>query len=154
VRQAGESRYPLWGYIAAAALEAGMAPQDMPDESEMFRHVAVTVGTPRFGIPRAPKKHPFHLTPRIALEGFWPGAKALLSNADDVLLRGLKSLPLHGQSVAEEHWPLITALVARQFILMAKDTLHPRIALCLVTESAIAMSKVDPKTIPQGAAST
>jgi hypothetical protein len=149
IRQTGESKYPLWGYIAAAALEAGMAQRDMPDASEMFGHVARTVGTPQFGIPRAPRKHPFHLTPRVALEGFWPGTKALLSNADDVLLRGLTSLPLHGTSVAEEHWPLIAALVARQFILMARDTLDPRIALSLVMESAIAMSKVDPKTIPQ-----
>jgi hypothetical protein len=148
VRQAGESRYPLWGYIAAAALEAGMAPQKMPDECEMFGHVAKSVGTPSFGIPRAPRRHPFHLTPRIALEGFWPSTKALLSNADDLLLRGL-SIPLHGISVEEEHWPLITALVARQFILMARDTLDPRISLALLMESAIAMSKVDPKTIPQ-----
>jgi hypothetical protein len=153
VRQAGESQYPLWGYIAAAALEAGMAQHAMPDEREMFAHVARTIGTPNFGIPRAPKDHPSHLTPRMALEGFWPSTKALLSNADDVLLRGLKSLPLHGMSVAEEHWPLVTGLVARQFILMAKDTLDPRISLCLVMESAIAMSKVDPKAIPQKLAS-
>jgi hypothetical protein len=153
VHQAGESQYPLWGYIAAAALEAGMAQDDMPDEREMFGHVARTIGTPNFGIPRAPRKHPFHLTPRIALEGFWPGTKALLSNADDVLLRGLKSLPLHGMSVPEEHWPLVTALVARQFILMAKDTLEARISLSLVMESAIAMSKVDPDAIPQNLAS-
>jgi hypothetical protein len=149
VRQAGESEYPLWGYIAAAALKAGMPEKDMPDECEMFAHVARTVGTPNFGIPRAPRKHPPHLTPRVALEGYWPCTKALLSNADDLLLRGLTSVPLHGMSVAEEHWPLITALVAAQFILMAKDTLDPRISLCLVMESAIAMSKVDPEAIAQ-----
>jgi hypothetical protein len=149
VRQAGESKYPLWGYVAAAALNAGMAQKDMPDEREMFGHVARSIGTPNFGIPRAPKEHPSHLTPRKALEAFWPSAKELLSNADGVLLKGLTSLPLHGISVAEEHWPLVTALVARQFILMAKDTLDPRISLSLVMESAIAMSKVDPKAIPQ-----
>jgi hypothetical protein len=150
VRQAGENRFPLWGYIAAAALEAGLAESKMPDVREMFGHVAKTVGTPDFGIPRAPKEHPTHLTPRKALEAFWPGAKELLSNADGVLVRGLSGLEdLRGTGVAEEHWPLVIALVARQFIIMAKDTLDPRISLSLVMESAIAMSKVDPKTIPQ-----
>jgi hypothetical protein len=32
---------------------------------------------------------------------------------------------------------------------MAKDTLEPRVALSLVMESAIVMSKVDPQAIPQ-----
>jgi hypothetical protein len=149
VHQTGESAHPLWGYVAAAALEAGLAQADLPDVNEMFAHVAKTVGTPAFGIPRVPEGIEPHLTPRQALEDFWPGAQVLLSNADDVLLGGIKSLPLHGTSVAEDHWPLVVALVARQYILMAKDTLAPRTALSLVMESAIAMSKVDPKTIAQ-----
>jgi hypothetical protein len=41
------------------------------------------------------------------------------------------------------------ALVARGFILRTKGTLDPRLSLSLVMESAIAMSKVDPKTVPQ-----
>jgi hypothetical protein len=150
VRQAGENRFPLWGYIAAAALQAGMAEKDMPDVRDMFGHVAKTIGTPDFGIPRAPKEHPTHLTPRKALEAFWPGAKELLSNADGVLVNGLTGLDeLRRTGVAEEHWPLVIALVARQLIIMAKDTLEPSLALSLVMESAIAMSKVDPKTVPQ-----
>ncbi len=40
-------------------------------------------------------------------------------------------------------------LVARQFILMSKDALDPRLGLALLMESAITMSKVDPKTVPQ-----
>jgi hypothetical protein len=44
---------------------------------------------------------------------------------------------------------LINALVAQQFVTMTKDTLDPRIGLALLMESAIAMSKVDPKTVPQ-----
>jgi hypothetical protein len=34
---------------------------------------------------------------------------------------------------------------------MAKDIINPRISLSLVMESANAMSKVDPKAIPQSA---
>jgi hypothetical protein len=54
-----------------------------------------------------------------------------------------------GRSVPPEYWPLISALVAQQFIRMTKDTLDPRIALALLMESAIAMSRVDPQTVPQ-----
>jgi hypothetical protein len=142
VRQPGENRYPLWGYIAAAALQAGMPESEMPDVPEMFGHIAGTVGTPAFGIPRAPAEHPSQITPRKALEVFWPAVKALLSNTDG-------PGPTKGTSVAQEHWPLVVALVARQFIVIAKDTLNPRISLCLIMESAIAMSKIDPKTVPQ-----
>jgi hypothetical protein len=152
VRQSGEYAYPLWGFIAAAALEAGMPEKDMPDVREMFAHIAKTIGTPDFGVLRAPKEHPTHLTPRKALEAFWPGTKELLSNASGVLVKGLSGLessPEGRTSVPELHWPLVMALVARGFILKAKDTLDPRLACSLIMESAIMMSKVDPKTVPQ-----
>ena len=42
-------------------------------------------------------------------------------------------------------------IVAQSFVTMAKNTLDPRIALALIMESAIFMSKVDPKTVPQTA---
>jgi hypothetical protein len=152
VWQSGEYAYPLWGFIAAAALQAGIPEKDMPDVGEMFAHVAKTIGTPDFGIPRTPKEHPIHLTPRQALETFWPRTKVLLSNAGGVLVKGLSGLesdPEGRTSVPEAHWPLVMALVAQQFIGMAKGTLDPRLAFSLVMESAIMMSKVDPKTIPQ-----
>jgi hypothetical protein len=152
VQQSGEYAYPLWGFIAAAALQAGMPEKDMPDVREMFAHAAKTIGTPDFGIPSAPKEHPFHLAPRKALETFWPRTKVLLSNADGVLVKGLtglESAPEGRTSVPEAHWPLVMALLAQQFIGMAKGTLDPRLALSLVMESAIMMSKVDPKTVPQ-----
>ena len=153
VQQAGEYAYPLWGFIAAAAMQSGLPRQDLPDVIEMFNHVSKSIGTSEFGIPRAAtKEHPTHLTPRKALETFWPRTKILLSNADRVLVKGLSGLetaPEGGTSVPEEHWPLILALVAQQFIRMAKDTLGPRLAFAFVMETAIMMSKVDPKTIPQ-----
>jgi hypothetical protein len=152
VRQSGEYAYPLWGFAAAAALEAGTSETDLPDVSEMFSHVSKTVGTPAFGIPRTSKEHPFHLTPHKALEAFWPGAKMVLSNADGLLVRGMgcpETDPEYRMSVPEAHWPLIMGLVARQFVSMAKDALAPHLALSLLMESAIMMSKVDPATVPQ-----
>jgi hypothetical protein len=154
VVQSGEYAYPLWGFIAAAARQAGMPENDTPDVREMFAHVSKTIGKPDFGMPRTPAEHPYHLTPRQTLEAFWPRTKLLLSNADGVLVGGLtgfETAPEARTSVPEAHWPLIMALVARQFIVMAKGTLDPRRALSLVMESAIMMSKVDPETIPQTA---
>ena len=152
VHQSGEYAYPLWGFVAAAALQAGMPEGDTPDVREMFSHVTRTIGTPEFGMPRAPEGHPFHLTPHKALETFWPGTRMLLSNAGGVLVKGLSGLesaPEGRTSVPEAHWPLVMGLVAQQFIAMAKRTLDPRLAICFVMESAIMMSKIDPKTIPQ-----
>jgi hypothetical protein len=151
LHQQGQYAYPFWGFVAAAALQAGMPQADMPDLNDMFAHISRTVGTPDFGIPRAAKDHPTKLTPRQALERFWPGTKHLLSNADGVLVRGMHGMPPDEAraSVPVAHWPLIMGLVARQYIAMAKGALDPRTALSLMMESAITMSKVDPKTVPQ-----
>lgn len=152
VQQRGEYAYPLWGFVAAAAMQGGVAKADLPDVVEMFDHISKSIGTPHFGIPRTTKDHPFQLTPRQALERFWPRAKTLLSNADGILVRGLSGLdsdPEGRSSVPENHWPLVMALVAQQFMKMAKGTLDPRLSFSLIMESAITMSKVDPTTIPQ-----
>jgi hypothetical protein len=57
--------------------------------------------------------------------------------------------PAAGNSVATAHWPIVAALIAQQFVTMAKDTLDPRLSVALIMEPAIAMSKVDPTTVPQ-----
>src|SRR5882672_1584571 len=44
----------VWGYLAGVAINAGVPPAELPDINEMFQHTASTVGTPAFGIPRAP----------------------------------------------------------------------------------------------------
>jgi hypothetical protein len=152
VQQRGEYAYPLWGFVTAAAMQAGVAKPDLPNVVEMFDHISKSIGTPDFGTPRTSKDHPFHLTPRQALEKFWPQARKLLSNAEGILVRdlsGLDSDPEGRTSVPEIHWPLVMALVAQQFIKMAKGTIEPRLSFSLIMESAIIASKIDPKTIPQ-----
>jgi hypothetical protein len=152
VQQNGEYAYPLWGFVAAAAMQTGLAKSELPNVVEMFDHISKSIGKPAFGLPRTTKDHPFHLTPRQALEKFWPLAKTLLSNADGILVRGLSGLdsdPEGHTSVPEVHWPLVMALVAQQFMKMVKGTLDPRLSFSLIMESAIMMSKVDPTTIPQ-----
>ncbi len=58
--------YSLWNFAAAAAIEAGVKPAELPDCREIFRFVAQAVGNPEFGVPRVAKEHQPHLTPRQA----------------------------------------------------------------------------------------
>jgi hypothetical protein len=77
--------------------------------------------------------------PRQLLDITWAHAKVILSRAGPGPLK----------SVAPEHWPIVFGIVAQHLVRRAKDVLNPRISLILLMESAIAMSKVDPATVPQ-----
>jgi hypothetical protein len=141
-------KYPLWNLIAATALEAGVSISDLPDLREMFRYVSKTVGTDAFAIVRAEAGHQPGLSARQALKMYWPYAKLILGRTDELLSR-TEGLGAERTSVAPEHWPIVVALVAKQLITLAKDTLNPRQSVALSMESAIAASKVDPDTVPQ-----
>jgi hypothetical protein len=134
--------YSLWSFVAAAAIEAGLKPAELPDCNAMFRRAAQTVGTAEFGLPQVAQQHQPHLTPRRALDMFWPRARFILTRTDG-------PGPAQGRQVPPAYWALVVDLVARQFVLMTKDALDPRIGVTLLMESAITMSKVDPKTVPQ-----
>jgi hypothetical protein len=132
----------LWNFVAAAAIEAGLGAAELPDYRPMFQFAAQSVGTPEFGIPRVDKKHQPQLAPRAALNLFWPRARFLLTREDG-------PGPAKDRHVPPHYWPLVIDIVARQCVLLSKSGLDPKIAVALVMESAIAMSKVDPKTVPQ-----
>ncbi|MCB1500424.1 MAG: hypothetical protein KDK07_11660 [Bauldia sp.] len=135
----GAREWTVWGFGAAAAVEAGLPEARLPDYVDMFRHASATIGTGDFGIPRVSADHRPHLSPKEALVRFWPAARAILARTDG---------PEPGKSVPVEYWPAILGLVARQYILMAREALDPAMSLSLVMESAITMSKVDPDSIP------
>lgn len=134
--------YPLWGFVAAAAIAAGVKPDELPDCSPMFRRVSETIGSAQFGVLQVAQEHQPRIGMRQALDRFWPRTKFILTRTDG-------PGPANGRDVPLAYWPLVTALVARQFVLMSKDALDPRIGVAMLMESAIAMSKVDPKTVPQ-----
>jgi hypothetical protein len=145
VKQVTTVNYHLFGILAAAAAQNGVKYDELSDPRAMFRHASQTVGTPEFGILHPPKELSPQLTPRQALDKFWPRVKFIFERTDG---QGVVE-PAKGKSVRPEYWPLIAALVARQFLLMSKDTTDPRVGVGLIMESAIVMSKVDPKTVPQ-----
>src|ERR1700730_18217940 len=145
VQQATTVNYHLFGILAAAAAQNGATIEELPDPIPMFRRASSTIGTPEYGILHPPKELSPQLTPRQALDKFWPRVKFIFERTDG---QGVVE-PAKGHGVRPEYWPLISALAARQFLLMAEDTIDPRIGVGLIMESAIVMSKVDPKTVPQ-----
>ncbi|MBA4099069.1 MAG: hypothetical protein C0484_20180 [Rhodospirillum sp.] len=118
----------VWKIVAGGVLAAGG--EHLPNTNDLLRHCAATAGTSAFGLPRLPDDHLPSILPRAAVERFWPGARLLLSLAD----------PLQ--------WPLLMAHAAQKLMLAMKGSIAPDLAVKIVMEAAVPMSRVDPTTVP------
>jgi len=120
-----EDQYSVWGIAAGGAQAAGCA--DIPEPDDVFAHVAGTVGSPEFGLPRLPPEHPIHDTPLNYVGAFWP-----------------KLFPMISRFCPDpEHWPLLLGLAIQDIMSQGKGVLDPCLALKIVMECAVPMSKVD-----------
>ena len=120
-----ESNLSVWNIAAGAARQAGCATP--PDLAEIFKHTSQVVGGPQFGAPRLPAGHPTGDLPINYVRAFWP-----------VLL------PEVGKScAAPDLWPVAFALATVHAITLARSTLDPCVALTIVMESAVPMSRID-----------
>lgn len=147
------------GHYSFYSLVAGAIPENarstLPDIRQLMIHVARTAGTPDFGIPKAAGRFE---NPRTSLNRNWRWVQ-------DILLR-YRNPPAH--------WPFILGFVANQVVknagpgaagdikemLFEKDhrlaasfqarfpILNPQRAALLMMEAAIAMSKVNPASVP------
>lgn len=119
------SQYSVWGLAAGAAQHAGA--KELPDINEMFKHTSSVLGSPQFGVPRVPEKHKAGDSPANYLKALWPAlfptVKLFCSNPVD--------------------WPILFSLAAQEAITMGKSVIAPDVALKIIMESAIPMSKVD-----------
>jgi hypothetical protein len=118
-------QYSLWSLAGGVAQQAGA--KALPDIKEMLAHTSSVVGDARFGVPRVPAGHEASDTPINYLKAFWP-----------VLFPTVKLLcpnPLE--------WPLLFSFATRAAIEAGKNEIDPALALSIVMESAIPMSKVD-----------
>ncbi len=120
-----EDRYSVWAIAAGGAQEAGC--ETFPDLNAIFQHVAQDAGSENFGVPRVPEQHQAHDLPLNYLRIIWPALLPLFE----------KFCPDRTQ------WPIMLALSAQEVIVMAKDAIDPALALTIVMESAVPMSKVD-----------
>lgn len=120
-----ESKYSVWGVVAAGAQDAGC--KVLPDETEIFKHVSQTVGAADFGKPRAPANHTPHDSPINYLKTLWPALFPIIQ----------KFCP------NPDHWPILLGLSIQLIIEAGKNAIEPCIALHLVMEAAVPMSKVN-----------
>ncbi|MGH6891795.1 MAG: hypothetical protein ACREEP_06015 [Dongiaceae bacterium] len=119
----------IWKIVSDAGYEAGAI--NLPDVTDMIKHCAASVGGPEFGLPRLPEAHMPSILPREAVNRFWPTARRRLEGSGPM------------------SWPLHFAMAAHKLIVEMKDTIRPDIAVRIVMEAAVPMSKIDPLTVPK-----
>lgn len=119
------SQYSVWGLAGGAAQHAGA--KELPDLNEIFQYTSSVIGSDQFGIPRIPEKHRASDTPINYLKAIWPTlfptVKMFCPNPAD--------------------WPILYGLAIQEAIDTAKAAIDPGLALKIVMESAIPMSKVE-----------
>ena len=120
-----ESEHSVWSLAAAQAQSLGLDP--LPKASEVAGHVASTIGTPAFGIPRLPEGHRPGERPIDYVRNLWPA-----------LFPTVKLL-----CPEPTYWPLLYAIAAQQAMEMAKATMTADLLYALVMEAAAPMAKVD-----------
>jgi hypothetical protein len=122
-----ESEHSVWSVSGGGAKAAGCV--TWPDIREIFKHNTAAVGTEAFGKPRVPAHHTPHGTPISYVRALWPRLE-----------------PFVGTFCPNpEHWPVLLSLSIQEVIVMGKSVLHPSLALQLVMDSAIPMSKLNLK---------
>lgn len=125
-RLLAESQYSVWSLAAGTAQQQGC--KTLPDIGDIFAHVSRTVGDDtRFGIPRIPEGHTPGNLPVNYVKDLWPAT--------------LKIIQPFCQE--PEEWPVAFGLALQNLMVIAKDVITPDLALTVVMESAIPMSKVD-----------
>jgi hypothetical protein len=125
----GDGTVSIWKVVSEGGYEAGAI--NLPDVTDMIKHCAATVGHEEFGIPRVPDTHMPELLPREALSRFWHAARRRLAGTDPM------------------SWPVQFALAASKLVVELKDEIRPDIAVQIVMEAAVPMSKIDPVTLPK-----
>jgi hypothetical protein len=127
-----ESKYSVWSIAAAGAQQAGAT--DLPDLAEIIQHTSAVLGSDAFGRLREFRKnHPGGDLPVNYARALWPKLQPLIA----------KFCPDPTQ------WPVLLALCAQQTIVTGKSVLDPSLALRIVMEAAIPVSRVELETGPE-----
>jgi len=124
-RALAEDQYSVWGLVAGAAQHIGA--QELPDLGDIFQHSAQALGSDQFGIPRIPEGHRPGDLPANFLKILWP--------------MHLPTVKLFCPDPVE--WPVLYALAIQEVIYAGKAAIDPRLAVSIVMESAVPMSKID-----------
>lgn len=119
------SQHSVWGLAGGAAQHAGA--KELPDLNEIFQHTSSTIGGDLFGIPRVPEANTAGDRPINYVKAMWPAlfpaVKLFCPNPVD--------------------WPILYGLAIQEAIDAGKSAIDPALALKIVMESAVPMSKID-----------
>lgn len=124
-----EDLYSVWNLAAVVATNLGC--QHPVKVEEIYRHVAATVGGPEFGIPRIPEGHQPADKPSNWIKHAWPKALATVQD--------------YCKSPSE--WPVAFGIAIQEVMTQARGAIDSCLALLIVMECAIPMSKVDAATL-------
>ena len=124
-RPLAQSQWSIWALCAGAAQHMGCSV--LPDINDIFRHVSETVGGDRFGIPRVPESHQASDLPINFVKTIWPQMLPLVAEFCD--------RPLE--------WPVLLGIAIQQALYLGKGIIDPSLAVSIVMESAVPMSKID-----------
>lgn len=130
-RPLAESQYSVWSMICGAAESNGAKPQDRPDLHALFKHVSNTLGSAEFGKPRLPSGFPASDTPLNYLKNFWPALQPTIERF----------------CASPDEWPVAYALAIQDVIDQVSTTTPAYVAVAIVMESAVPMSKINPALI-------
>lgn len=122
-----ESADSFWRLLVTLAAPAG---RPILDETEIHAHVAATIGSPSFGLPRMPD-HEAGDTPESYVRAFWPAAL----------------VELEAGCPDPRRWPEVMAYAAGEAVAAAEPVIDRGIALRIVMECAVPMSKLDPAMV-------
>lgn len=124
-RPLADGEYSVWSLAAAGAKAAGL--EILPNLGEYYRHVIDRAGSASFGISFLPAGH--EVPPPIQfVTTLWPVMPPLLEMYCE----------------RPSHWPIMLGCALQEAIAMSRGVLDPLLALSIVMESAIAMSKIAP----------
>ena len=132
--------FPLWMFVAGAAVSCGVDENNLPNPGVLFKQAASTIGTPEYDILTVPENHLPQMTPRQCVEIFWLSISKLMTIGYGP---GKPQLP----PPKPEHWPIVLSVVAQQMIIKTKDVLDPALAVHIVMQSSIIASKYDAKEL-------
>jgi hypothetical protein len=114
--------------LAAATLSNAT---ELPDIPELARHVVDSIGKQTFGHPRVPGSVALPELPRAALSRTWGEVAQILSRC----------------RAAE--WPALLGAAAYNLVSANRRTVPPPVALKVLLEAAVPMSRLDPATVEQ-----
>jgi hypothetical protein len=123
-------RYSIWTYLTDELPEEIRL--RLPDVAEIVGRAARTIGQHSFGVPHLPVAHMPRKLPRAALNEHW----SLVQH----------ELALSKRNPAE--WPYDLAFAARWQMITNANVVPLPLAVAIVMEAAVPMSKIDPRTVP------